>query len=120
MKEFDYELTFGQVECLNIGIIRKSHILATVLSAIVLDPSCFRVNYDHDQWTNPLKDKRIWTDAWAVVRKQVGDSMDKTVYKFDMAEAIQGFYLNGNNNLEQSSLLPEMPNHFCFDRTRST
>ena len=121
VRGFDHELSFGEVECADIEIIKKSHILATVLSAVILDSSCSRINYDHTKWTNPLKHRKIWTNAWSII--QVSDnfgSQARTRYTFDLAETIQWFYLDGHNNLGQSLLMPDIPNQFYFETRRPT
>lgn len=119
VKGFDHELSFGEVECADMEIIKKSHILATVLSAVILDPSCSRVNYDHTKWTNPQKHTKLWTNAWSITRASDNfEPQTRTRYTFDMAEAIQWFYLDGHNSLGQSLLVPGVPNQFCFDITK--
>ena len=117
IRGFDHSLGFGEVECADMEMVKKSHVIATVLSAIMLDPTCIMVNYDHPNWTEPLKQKRLWTNAWAII-KPCNEQQDIHIgAPFDMATAIQGYYLNGNNSLGQAGLITGMPNRFCFGKT---
>ena len=121
VKGYDRSLGLGEIECTDIEIIRKSYIIANVLSAILLDPTCTRVNFDHPDWTKPLKEKELWSDAWATMTKPgIKREAYRTNHLFDMATAIQWFYLNGNNSLGQTRLIPGIPNRFYFRKRAST
>lgn len=121
IKGYDRSLGLGEIECTNIEIIRKSHIIATVISAIVLDPTCTRINFDHPHWTKPLKEKELWSGAWATMTKSnTKPEANQTNHPFDMATAIQWCYLNGNNSLGHARLMPGIPNRFYFRKRAST
>ena len=86
------------------------------MTALLLDPTSNKFNYDQSGKTEPLKSRCLWKGRWSkIVESSEGE---RSYQLIDLSKTIKAFYMNGYTCLSQSELISGSPNIFKFHKKK--